>query len=328
LLADSDLLKVQTSTENLTELVTMLVAYAASDTAFDRNLANVARQIAGVSWGRVAIEEDTPAVYENKTSITLSAEGKGNIHYLAAPEGSELPPFLDAITWLGKAAPIPDSDVLRRLDTLTEPVNILALVAPGCPHCPEVVLKLLAAAARASLVTVTVVDAVTHADLAERYKVKATPTVIFNEAATLVGRITDAQLVDELLRGSTGASLTSVLESMIVAGRAEDAADLMVREGQTRAILPIYQSPELALRIGALVAMEEALTMDARSLDPIVDELCALLAHEDSRLRGDTADILGKIGNRRAAPALRKLVDDPDPDVVEAASEALELIER
>ncbi|MCA1961503.1 MAG: thioredoxin family protein [Desulfomonile sp.] len=328
MLSDSDLLKVQTSTADLTEPVTILVSNPGSDKAFDRNLVNVARQISGVSWGRVMIEEDTPSVFENKTSITLSGGDTRNIQYLAAPEGMELPPFLDAIAWLGKSLPIPDSDVLRRLDALTEPVRILAFVAPACPHCPEVVRKLLSTAVCAPSLTVTVVDAVEHGDLAERYKVKATPTVIFNEAATLVGRITDAQIVDEALRGSAQAPLTAVIESMIAAGRAEDAAELMVREGQTRAILPIYQSSELAHRIGALVAMEEALTVDARSLDPILDELCALLAHEDARLRGDTADILGKIGNRRAVPALRKLVDDPDPDVAEAASEALELLER
>lgn len=328
MLSDSDLQQIQASTEGLTELVTMHVANAASESPFDKNLVNIARQIAGVSWGRIALVEDAPAVLENKTSITLAMPGGGNIHYLAAPEGLELPPFLDAITWLGKAAPMPDSDLLWRLDTLSEAVNVLALVAPVCPHCPEVVRKLLAAAVRMPRVTVTVVDAIAHGDLAARYKVKATPTVIFNGSATLVGQITETQIVDEVLRKRTDTSLTVVLESMIKAGRAEDAAKLMVREGQAPAILPIYQSLELALRIGALVAMEEALAIDARSLDPIVDELCALLAHEDGRLRGDTADILGKIGDRRAAPALRALLDDPDPDVVDAVIEALELLEQ
>jgi len=327
-LADSDLYKIQTSTGDLSEPVTILVGNAASDTVFDRNLVNIVRQVAGVSWGRVAIEEDTPSVFENKTSITLVAGGTRNIHYLAAPEGPELSPFLEAITWLGKAAPVPDSDLLRRLDTLTEPVNVLALVAPMCPHCPAVVRKLLAAAVRNPLVTMAVVDAVAHADLAAQYRVKATPTVIFNGRATLVGQLTEVQIVDEVLRKDTGTSFTAVLESMIKAGRAEDAAQLMCREGRTAAILPIYQSSELALRIGAVVTMEEALAMDARSLDPILDELCALLSHDDARLRGDTADILGKIGHRGAVPFLCTLLDDADPDVVDAVTEALERLEQ
>jgi alkyl hydroperoxide reductase subunit AhpF len=327
-LSDSDLYKTQTSTADLTEPVAILVANSASDTVFDKNLVNIVRQIAGVSWGRVTIEEDAAAVFEGKTSITLSAGGKRNIHYLAAPEGLELAPFLDAITWLGKAAPVPVSALFRHLDALNEPMSVLVLVTAACLHCPEVVRELLAAAVYAPLLAVTVVDAVAHGDFAARYKVKATPTVIFNGRATLVGRITEAQIIDELLRKSADTSLTEVLESMIKAGRAEDAAELMVREGQTAAVLPVYQSPELALRIGALVTMEEALAMDPRSLDPILDELCALLAHEDARLRGDTADILGKIGNPRALPALRTLLDDPDPDVVDAAIDALKLLEQ
>lgn len=327
MLSDSDLYKTQTTTADLSETVAIHVANAQSGAVFDKNLVNIARQIAGVSWGRITIEEDAGAVFGGKTSITLAAGGRRNIHYLAAPEGLELAPFLDAISWLGKAAPVPASTVLPRLDSLNEPVSVLVLVTAACPHCPEVVRKLLAAAVYAPLLTVTVVDAVAHDDLAARYKVKATPTVIFDGRATLVGRITEAEIVDEVLRKSADTSLTEVLESMIKAGRAEDAAELMVQEGQAAAILPVYQSPELALRIGALVAMEEALAMDPRALDPILDELCALLAHEDARLRGDTADILGKIANPRAVPALRTLLDDPDPDVVDAATDALAALE-
>ena len=115
---------------------------------------------------------------------------------------------------------------------------------------------------------------------------------------------------------------------MIQAGRAEDAGDLLCREGKPEAIVPIYVSPEFSLRMGALVAMEEALEKDPRSLDPIVDELTELLSHQDAPLRGDTAELLGKIGNRQALPALRKAADDPDPDVRDAVEEALEALEK
>ncbi len=53
-----------------------------------------------------------------------------------------------------------------------------------------------------------------------------------------------------------------------------------------------------------------------------------LLSQDDVALRGDTAELLGKIGNPIAIPALKKTAEDPDPDVREAAEEALEALER
>ena len=59
----------------------------------------------------------------------------------------------------------------------------------------------------------------------------------------------------------------------------------------------------------------------------IVDDLIPVLSHEDAGLRGDTAGILGQIGSIKAAPALRKALQDPDADVREAVEEALALID-
>jgi HEAT repeat protein len=49
-----------------------------------------------------------------------------------------------------------------------------------------------------------------------------------------------------------------------------------------------------------------------------------MLSHYDARIRGDVADLLGKIGDPAAIPHLEPLISDPDPDVAEAAVDALE----
>ncbi len=78
--------------------------------------------------------------------------------------------------------------------------------------------------------------------------------------------------------------------------------------------------------MGALVAIEEALGVNPRIMDPIVSDLIALLSQDGIALRGDTAELLGKIGNPAAEPALRNATEDADPDVREAAEEALTLV--
>ena len=90
--------------------------------------------------------------------------------------------------------------------------------------------------------------------------------------------------------------------------------------------LQTWSGSALSLRIGLLTAAEEALEDHQTLLDDIVPDLIGLLSAEDASLRGDTADLLGRIGHRAALGALRKLTDDPHPDVAEIATEVYEEI--
>jgi Thioredoxin domain/HEAT repeats len=210
---------------------------------------------------------------------------------------------------------------------LKSPAHILVLMSEACPHCPGVVRSALSLAVRQPLVTVSVVEALQFSDLAERYKVKATPTTVINDGMTIVGLVSGEELAGHLLRAEEPGSFTQVLESMINGGRAEDAAELICSRKEPEAILPLYRAPEFSTRMGVLVTLEEALDKDPRVLDSIVDDLSELLSSDDVGLRGDTAELLGKIGNPRAVPALQKVAQDPDEDVREAVQEALELLE-
>ncbi|MBM3302189.1 MAG: HEAT repeat domain-containing protein, partial [Deltaproteobacteria bacterium] len=158
--------------------------------------------------------------------------------------------------------------------------------------------------------------------------VKSTPTIVINEGLTLVGQVSTEELAGRLMEVGKADSLTPILDSMIQSGRADDAAALICRETQPEALLPLYLSKEFSTRMGALVVMEEALALNPRALDPIVGQLTDILFQDDAPLRGDTAELLGKMGNPAAIPALRSAAEDEDPDVREAALEALELLEK
>lgn len=328
MLTDEDLMRVQAITEHVSKDVTIFVRSTGTDSIFENNLVNVARQISGVSMNRVRVEDWSEIILPDMPSLTLSDGEITNVHYAAAPEGRELSPFLDAISWLGRGKEVPASEATEQLQELKSPVNILVLMAEACPHCPQVVSAALSLAVGNPMVTVSIVDALIASDMAERFKVKSTPTVVINEGMTLVGQITRDELAGKVLEAGRSDSLTSVLDSMIKTGRAQDAAELMCKENQPQAILPIYLSPEFSTRIGALLAMEEALENSPRIFDQVLGQLTDLLFQDEVALRGDTAEFLGKIGNPAAIPALRKVVNDPDPDVQEAVQEALQALEE
>gem|GEM_PF-375752 len=328
MLSDQELIHVQAAVEAMTGPVTITVCRAGMDDPFEAKLANIAAQISGVSMNRIKLEESAEPILPGKPSLTLSGVQPGNIHYLAAPEGHEFKPFLNALTWLGRAGEPPIAALRESLDSLTDRSEIMILIADTCTYCPHVVESVLAMAFHQPLITALVVDAIQFGALAERFKVKSVPTTIINDGRTVVGQVSIDQLVGHLLNSQGPESLTVDLDSMIQSGRAEDAAALLCASKKPRAILPLYISKEFSKRIGALVALEEALAINPGILDPALDDLIDLLSHEDVGLRGDTAELLGKIGNRAAIPALKKTLDDPDPDVREAAAEALEALEE
>lgn len=326
MLSDVELAQVQAAGDEITSPVTISLYSGGADEAFGRKLSNVAYQISGVSMNRIRSEPGDGGVFPDKPSLSLSGGSARNVHYYAMPEGPEFGPFIDAVRWLGGASQLPAGEANDRLASLTSPVNVVVLIAAQCPHCPRMVRTAVSLAVTQPLVTLSVVDALQFADIAEHFKVKSTPTTIIDDGLTIVGALDAAGLSEKILTAVSGESLTPILDSMISSGRAEDAGALVCQVNQPDALLPLFTSREFARRMGALVALDAALEQNPRSLDPIVGDLCLLLSDEEAGLRGDTAELLGKIGNPAAIPALNAASGDPDPDVKEAVLEALDAL--
>ncbi len=326
MLSENDLMRVQSVSQGMKLPVTLHVHLTGNNDFFENNLANISRQLSGVSLNRINIQENGESPFPGKPVLSVSVGASSNIHYMVFPEGPLLAPFLDAVSWLGRGSDPPEFPWLERIRALTYPSSILTFVAQGCPHCPEAVRTVLMLACDNPQITVSIIDALYFHDIAGKYRIKSTPTLIVNDGLTLVGAVKTNDLVERLLGLSSEAAVTGILKSMIDCGRAEDAADLMCDRERPDAILPMYKSNEFSQRMGALLVMEEALDRNPRILDPIVDQLTELMRSDDVGLRGDTASILGRIGTDEAVSALKRALEDPDQDVRDVANEALEAL--
>lgn len=327
MLSDHELMRVQEVSSKLTRPVKLLLFGTGSQDPLERQIFDVARQVSGVSMNRIIMEETSEPVMIGKPSLTVTDGNVGRIHYMAMPEGSQLLPFLDLISWYGTGEMPVDLGVRTHLDKLGLPAGIMVLMSSSCPHCPQTVRSALVQAVLSDLVTVTIVDALMLSDLAQQFNCKSTPTTILNGEMTIVGSIGAEDLAKKLVDSSQEGSVTAVVESMVNSGRAEDAARLVCRRGQPLALVEVFRKKEFSTRIGALVAMESALDLNKEIFDPVLQELCDLLFTDDVGLKGDTAELLGKIGNSGAIPYLKKALIDDDEDVREAVEEALETLE-
>lgn len=255
-----------------------------------------------------------------RPALTLRIGARDAAHWLAVPEGPEAAPFEAAIQrFLADGGTHGDEGApASRVDVF---------VAAACPNCPRAVDAALRVAAGDRTVTVVVVDAQELPEMAEAIPVRSVPTTVVDGGATFVGEVTADQLRQTLAgRGAPG-QIEAVLRSLVEAGRLEAAGRWIAENDAGRPFAGMWREAAMESRIGLTLAAEHALEADMRALDPSVPALVELLDTPEAGRRGDTVDLLGRIAHPDARDALVLLRTDPDPDIAEAAAEAVDAID-
>jgi alkyl hydroperoxide reductase subunit AhpF len=329
MLSDLGTEKIQaslTGTKGSLELI--LHPSADGRSALDEPLAELAARIETASAGALHVERGDGAGLAALPCLTIAHHGLGKIHYQSAPQGPEAAPFLEAL--LGPAGDQAGAagSWAERLSLLARPAELLVFVGASCPHCPGAVRSANRIALATPLVSVSIVDVQVHAELAARFNVRAVPLTLLDGEMALTGVIRSAELVDAILSREDAGHAEGTLQSLVEQGRfGEISGQLRTGPGAAH-FVAIWKRSNTSLRMGLMMAAEEALESDRGALDGLVADLLPALRAEDAALRGDTATLLGTIGLRSATAALKALLEDPNPDVAEIASEALEEIEE
>jgi hypothetical protein len=302
-----------------------LCFYGKKGDEFSQKMRDFVEKLSEISKGKIAMSHgEGESFAPGAPAFTLSDGRRTNIAYHAVPEGPELPPFLGALRFLsGETASLPP-ETSKALAGLSEPAKVRVLISSSCPNCPKVVEEVLALATSSPLVSASILDVEQFGQMAEEYGIKSVPATLIDGELVLIGQQTSKRLVELMVLRGTEHFDGEIIRSLMERGRASEATRYICRGRGRKAILSLFQEPELSTRMGVLVVLEQALEMDPRAVREMVPSLIELLSHEDPRIRGDIADLLGTIGDQHAIPHLQKLANDPDPDVVEAAADALE----
>jgi hypothetical protein len=292
------------------------------DSSVGDRLSTAANKAVDVSPDLISVQQEREAPFPGRASLTVVHGGHRNISFLAAPEGVEEAPFIELLQSLTGGGRRAESWV-ERLQTVTEPAELMVFIAPGCPSCPHLVRSATAIAVANALVDVTIVDAAQHQDLATPFNIKSVPTAVIDRELSLTGVTPASELVDHLVSRGSQSYQARLFSSRLESGRFTEVAGGLCRGNSIRIFADQWRASTLETRIRLLLAADEALVMEPAALDPMIELLIPILAAEDRALRGDTIDLLGQIGHRSARAALEALLDDSDLEVVEAASEAL-----
>lgn len=285
-------------------------------------LASAAREVVEVAGPGVVLEEAGPDGPPALPALSMAPCGAWDrVHYAAAPVGVEAAPFVEALVALGTGRR--DEALAARLAALEAPAALTVLVGAGCPHCAGAVRQSIAVVASSSVVTLSVVDAAALPALAERHGVRSVPTTVLDDGLCLQGVRPASELVDALLERGGPEAEARLLKSLLESGRVPAAAARLSHGPGRAAFAGLWARSTLTDRIGLMLAAEEALAESRCRLDPLVAGLLPALSAGDAALRGDTADLLGKIAHPSAAPALEALLEDGDAEVAEVAAESL-----
>ena len=206
-----------------------------------------------------------------------------------------------------------------------KPAVALVYIGSGCPHCPAVVDGLTRLVkdgrlARLEVVNLSVVESV-PGDVA-----RSVPWMRIGPFE-LVGSIPAGELADWAERAATGEGWAAYYAHLLEHRRLDEVERLVYARPATLIdlldLLGDTGTP-MALRIG-IGALLEGLA-GGPILAGAVPVLVQLTLSDLPQTRADACHYLGLAGDAQATPAVRRLLDDEQPDVREIAGETLALL--
>jgi hypothetical protein len=176
---------------------------------------------------------------------------------------------------------------------------------------------------------VTIIDITLFADFAEKYSIRAVPTLVIDGQDQLVGNISEDLLVDKLTNQSPATFHPDSFKKIVKEGDAEKLAGMMVADADVYGgALQLLTDPDWSVRMGMMVVLEELAERSPVLVRSVYPYLVELLDHGDANQRGDMAYLLGLIGNVSVLEPLKMLLNDTNSEVAEAAFEAIQQIQE
>lgn len=292
----------------------------------DRVMRNWLDGLAAEAQGRITISPGDLLSQPFLPAFSPQAGEPGPVHYHFVPRGREEEPFREWLWRLAGAKPKAASDTGRPRAMDEKPTEVLLFVSVHCPNCPQAVRTVSSLALETSRMMVHILDVFERPDLAEQFRIRSVPTLLVERKLPVVGVPDREHLLALLQKDRTAQALQAHVLSMIHSGHVSEAAALLADGLDASFLARGFENPSFHEKLALLATLEEALEISPSCLDSLADQLVPFLNAEQAPLRGDIADLLGKIGNVSALPALEALCRDPDPDVAEAAEEACRLI--
>ncbi len=254
-----------------------------------------------------------------------------SIYYHAIPLGTELEPFLEALTLLDSNSFKLTGEVQDRLDKVKISADLKLYIAKQCPFCPESVRQLIPLTFANELIKLEIIDGTLFPEIAELNNIRSAPTLLLDENFRWTGATDLNEIVEIILNRNPSNLSTSSIIGLLKEGNAAQVAEMML---ENNSIFPAFINALInekwSVRLGAMVAFEYIAEKNESLASRIINPMWEHFQRVEDRIKGDIIYILGETGNIEIVPELEKISYSGiyHDEVRNAAREALKKIEQ
>lgn len=132
------------------------------------------------------------------TILFIDNIGNEIIRYLAAPQGSDIQPFIQSLLIFAGAPNYYENAIKKNLNRIN-PSTIKVMITNSCAYCPQMVsIVSQFALASEGKIRAVIIDIMENSDIAQKYDTYSVPYTIINEKQPLVGMFGPNKILEEL----------------------------------------------------------------------------------------------------------------------------------
>lgn len=136
------------------------------------------------------------------TVLFIDDKDREVIRYLAAPQGPEIQPFIQAVFAFAGAGNYYEATIKQNLARIP-PSTVKVMITNSCPYCPQVaaVANLFAIASDGKIRTV-IIDIMANPDIGQFYDAAGVPYTIINEKPAISGMVGPNEILRAIIGGN------------------------------------------------------------------------------------------------------------------------------
>lgn len=133
------------------------------------------------------------------TILFIDNNGNEIIRYLAAPQGSEVQPFIQAILIFAGSPNYYEKAIKKNLERI-KPSTIKVLITNSCAFCPQVVdIVSKFALASSGKIKAEIIDIKENPDIGQQYNACSVPYTLINENKLIDGMCAPEEILEALI---------------------------------------------------------------------------------------------------------------------------------
>lgn len=141
-------------------------------------------------------------------AILLGANGHSRVKFYGVPIGYELATIVEGIKTISRNVSPLSMETRKKLRQVNQPVHIQVFVTPSCTYCPGQARLTHAFALDCPHISADVIEIQEFPTLAQTYSVRSVPLTVINEYTKFTGVVSEAQLLEHVLRTGVRGSPT------------------------------------------------------------------------------------------------------------------------